>query len=37
MLELVDAGWQTVTTESRLSALARAFKGQGVYKKSFAW
>ncbi len=36
-LELADAGWQTVTSESRLNALACAFNVQGVYQNSFTW
>lgn len=34
---LSDAGWQTVTTKSRLNAIASAFGVMGVYQKDFTW
>lgn len=37
-LYLRDAGWQTVTTKSRLNALLDAFApGQGIFQRDFAW
>ena len=32
-----DAGWQTVTTKSRLNAVADHFNVMGVYQKAWAW
>ena len=34
---LKDAGWQTVTTKSRLNQLASFFGVPGVYQKAFQW
>ncbi len=35
---LDDAGWQTVTTKSRLNALLRAFSpGSGISQRKFEW
>jgi hypothetical protein len=34
---LNDGGWQTVTTKSRLNAIAQAFNVSGVYQKKFSW
>lgn len=34
---LKDGGWQTVTTKSRLNALATHFGVHGVYQKNFEW
>ena len=34
---LSDAGWQTVTTKSRLNAIAREFGVMGVYQRAHVW
>jgi hypothetical protein len=34
---LKDAGWQTVTTKSRLNQLASFFGVPGIYQKAFKW
>jgi hypothetical protein len=34
---LNDGGWQTMTTKSRLNAIAQAFNVSGVYQKKFSW
>jgi len=37
-LDICDAGWQTVTTKSRLNALLDEFAdGCYVFQKNFAW
>ena len=37
-LDICDAGWQTVTTKSRLNALLNEFAdGCYVFQKNFAW
>ena len=37
-LSLLDGGWQTVTTKSRLNALCSEFKpGFGVFQKNWQW
>ena len=37
-LQICDAGWQTVTTKSRLNALLNEFAdGCYVFQKNFAW
>ena len=37
--ELFDAGYQTVTTKSRLNAICREFgvPGEGIFQKDFQW
>lgn len=37
LVYLEDAGWQTVTTKSRLNQLASFFGVPGVYQKAFKW
>ena len=36
---IMDGGWQSVTTKSRLNALCNAFciAGEGVFQKDFKW
>jgi len=34
---LYDAGWQTVTTKSRLNVIASAFGVMGIYHRAFTW
>ena len=36
---IMDGGWQSVTTKSRLNALCDAFciAGEGVFQKDFTW
>ena len=36
---IMDGGWQSVTTKSRLNALCDAFcvAGEGVFQKNFQW
>tara|TARA_R100001082_G_C4350912_1_gene154460 strand:- start:588 stop:1001 length:414 start_codon:yes stop_codon:yes gene_type:complete len=34
---LKDAGWQTVTTKSRLNRIADFFGLPGIYQKNFKW
>ena len=34
---LKDAGWQTVTTKSRLNQLASFFGVPGIYQEDFQW
>ena len=37
-LEILDGGWQTVTTKSRLNALLSEFKPNfGVFQKNWQW
>ena len=38
-LEILDGGWQTNTTKSRLNALCDEFciAGEGVFQKDFKW
>ena len=37
-LEILDGGWQSVTTKSRLNALLSEFKpGFGVFQKNWQW
>ena len=37
-LDICDAGWQTVTTKSRLNALLHEFaEGCYLFQKNFAW
>ena len=37
-LQICDAGWQTVTTKSRLNALCAEFAtGFGVFQKNWEW
>ena len=36
-IALSDGGWQTVTTKSRLNAIASEFGIQGVYQRQFQW
>ena len=38
-MELFDAGYQTVTTKSRLNALLQAFgmEGEYIFQKNFQW
>ena len=37
-LEILDGGWQSVTTKSRLNALLSEFKpGFGVFQKNWTW
>ena len=38
-VQILDGGWQSVTTKSRLNALCDAFciDGEGVFQKDFQW
>ena len=37
-IEILDGGWQTVTTKSRLNALCSEFAvGDGVFQKNWQW
>jgi len=34
---VMDAGWQTVTTKSRINAILRAYNLPTVYAKKYVW
>ena len=38
-LEILDGGWQTNTTKSRINALCSEFciAGEGIFQKNFQW